>query len=67
MIQLTDAMRKPNPHSLNLFFIVAVSRLDKPSVKELACNDKGVPLTAGIRARVCVQDFAEPLREWNPL
>jgi hypothetical protein len=63
MIQVTDAMCKPNPHSLNLFFIVAVSRLDKPSVKELPRHGKGVPLMASIKAQVCVQDFAEPLRD----
>jgi len=44
MIQVKDPMGKPNPHSLDRLFIIAVSRLNKPGVKELACPGKSEAL-----------------------
>jgi len=44
MIQITDAMGKPNPHGLDRMFIVVVSLLSKPGVKELAGLSKSEAL-----------------------
>src|SRR5690242_16117752 len=44
MIQVTNSVGKPNPHGLDLLFIVVVSRLNKPGVKELACLSKSESL-----------------------
>ena len=44
MIQVTDSMGKSNPHGLDRLFIVVVSRLNQPGVKELAGLSKSEAL-----------------------
>ena len=44
MIQVTDVMGKSDPHGLKLLFMIAVTSLDKPGVKELACSSKAEAL-----------------------
>src|SRR5437016_2523074 len=63
MIQVTDSMSKSNPHSPDRLFIIAVSRLNKPGVKELACPSKREalwkePTELHRRRDQCVADFA---------